>query len=170
MRAQINLDQAQVQSLLSQSLADQQVVRQRYPQAEELKIYSMNQAKTTSQAYDSWLQWNRSYVRTQEIEALLYSKKFKEVVEEAIGLVSEDFRLSNWKTLLNSTKKIVIMTIVITMLIPVIWLNKILIFNSIDKIKFFQDVKSIMDKSVINNLWCYGTSNAGKCLVTNSIV
>jgi hypothetical protein len=53
MRAQINLDQAQVQSLLSQSLADQQVVRQRYPQAEELKIYSMNQAKTTSQAYDS---------------------------------------------------------------------------------------------------------------------
>jgi hypothetical protein len=148
------------------------VVRQRYPQAEELKIYSMNQAKTTSQAYDSWLQWNRSYVRTQEIEALLYSKKFKEVVEEAIGLVSEDFRLSNWKTLLNSTKKIVIMTIVITMLIPVIWLNKILIFNSIDKIKFFQDVKSIMDKSdiKINNLRFYGTSNAGKILVANSIV
>ncbi len=28
----------------------------------------------------------------QEFEALLYSKKFKEVVEEAIGLVSEDFR------------------------------------------------------------------------------
>jgi hypothetical protein len=41
----------------------------------------------------------------QEFKALLYSKKFKEVVEEAIGLVNEDFRLSNWETLLGSNKE-----------------------------------------------------------------
>jgi hypothetical protein len=52
MRAQINLDQAQVQPLLSQLLADQQVVRKRFPQAEELQTSSLNQAKTTSQAYE----------------------------------------------------------------------------------------------------------------------
>jgi hypothetical protein len=54
----------------------------------------------------------------------------------------------------------------------VIWLNKILVYNGIDKSKFFEDVKAVMDKSVIkiNSFWFYGQSNAGKSLVANSIV
>ena len=44
-------------------------------------------------------------LRNKEFEALLYSKRFKEVVEEAIGLVSEDFRLSDWQTLLKSNEE-----------------------------------------------------------------
>jgi hypothetical protein len=109
----------------------------------------------------------------QEFEALLYSKRFKEVVEEAIGLVSEDFRLSNWKALLESSlEHCTFDDSYYDIDTSVVWLGKILAFNNIDKDKFFEDVMAVMDKSVIkiNTIWFYGPSNAGKSLVANSIV
>ena len=112
-------------------------------------------------------------VLRKEFEALLYSKRFKEVVEEAIGLVSEDFRLSDWQTLLKSNEEnCTYDDSYYDIDTSVIWLNKILTINNIDKDRFFKDVKSVMDKSVmkINTLWFYGTSNAGKSLIANSIV
>jgi hypothetical protein len=109
----------------------------------------------------------------QEFEALLYSKKFKEVVEEAIGLVSEDFRLSNWETLLNSNKEhCTYDESYYDVDTSIIWLKKILLFNGINETKFLEDVKAVMDKSLIkiNTIWFYGPSNAGKSLIANSIV
>ena len=86
----------------------------------------------------------------KEFEALLYSKRFKKVVEEAIGLVSEDFRLSNWESLLKNNKEHCSYDdSYYDIDSSVIWLKKILAFNSINEEKFFEDVKSVMDKSVI---------------------
>jgi hypothetical protein len=72
-------------------------------------------------------------LRNKEFEALLYSKRFKEVVEEAIGLVSEDFRLSDWQTLLKSNEEnCTYDDSYYDIDTSVIWLNKILTINNID--------------------------------------
>ena len=43
----------------------------------------------------------------EELEALLYSKKWKELVEESIDLVAEDFRLLSWMEIMKLNEKYV---------------------------------------------------------------
>ena len=164
--------QQQVQQCLNQQLLDQAITRQKYPPAEELQTSSSNRGKQMLAAYDSGLQSNLPYA-IKNSRRFLYSKRFKEVVEEAIGLVSEDFRLSDWQTLLKSNEEnCTYDDSYYDIDTSVIWLNKILTINNINKDRFFKDVKSVMDKSVmkINTLWFYGPSNVGKSLIANSIV
>jgi hypothetical protein len=49
---------------------------------------------------------------------------------------------------------------------------KIISFNNIDEMEFTSSVASVMDKSAmkINSIWLYGSTNAGKSLLCNSIV
>ena len=52
------------------------------------------------------------------------------------------------------------------------WFSKILSFNDIDESSFISSVASVMDKlqMKINAIWLYGSTNAGKSLLCNSIV
>jgi hypothetical protein len=81
--------------------------------------------------------------------------------------------LSNWETLLNSNKEhCTYDDSYYDVDTSIIWLKKILLFNGINETKFLEDVKAVMDKSLIkiNTIWFYGPSNAGKSLIDNSIV
>jgi len=110
----------------------------------------------------------------EELEALLYSKKWKELVEEAIDLVAEDFRLLGWIEIMDLNEKYVVYpdSQFYDVDTSIYWLKQILSFNGIELDYFIKCVVSVMDKSEmkLNSIWLSGPTNAGKSLICNSVV
>jgi hypothetical protein len=61
--------------------------------------------KSDVSQFRSWITGKQDL--RQEFEALLYSKKWKDLVDEAIDLVSEDFRVLSWTEILELNDKYV---------------------------------------------------------------
>ena len=123
----------------------------------------------------SFRQWISSKKELrEELEALLYSKKWKELVEEAIELVAEDFILLTWMEIMSLNEKYVIYpdSFFYDVDTSIILFRRILAFNSIDELSFIKSVESVLNKSEmkLNSIWLTGPTNAGKSLVCNSIV
>ena len=91
------------------------------------------------------------------MEALLYSEKWKELVEEAIDLVAADFRLLNWLEILNLNEKYVVYpdSQFYDVDTSIYLLKQILSFNGIDLDDFIKCVLSALNKSEIklNSIW-----------------
>ena len=128
--------------------------------------------KADVSAFRSWI--TRKQELREELEALLYSKKWKDLVEESVDLVSEDFRELSWSEILELNEKYVDYpdSSFYDIETSLKWFSKILSFNDIDESSFISSVASVMDKlqMKINAIWLYGSTNAGKSLLCNSIV
>lgn len=110
----------------------------------------------------------------EELESLLFSKNWKELVDEAIELVSEDFRMLSWTEIMNLNEQYVTYSesLYYDIDTSLVWLRKILAFNGIEEATFIKSVNSVMNKTdmKINSIWLFGATNAGKSLICNSIV
>lgn len=123
----------------------------------------------------SFRQWLSSKKELrEEFEALLFSKKWKELIAEVTELVSEDFRILEWDKimLLNEKFQEFKTDKYYDVETSLIWLSKILEFNNINKEEFVSNVKKVVDKIEMkkNSFWLFGDTNAGKSLIANSIV
>ena len=128
--------------------------------------------KADVSSFRTWI--NGKQDLREELEALLYSKKWKELVEESIELVAEDFRILTWMEIINLNEKYVDYpdSSFYDIDTSLMWFSKILSFNNINEEAFIRNVSSIMDKKdmKVNSLWLFGSTNGGKSLLCNSIV
>ena len=128
--------------------------------------------KADVSSFRTWI--NGKQDLREELEALLYSKKWKELVEESIELVAEDFRILTWMEIINLNEKYVDYpdSSIYDIDTSLMWFSKILSFNNVNEEAFIRNVSSIMDKKdmKVNSLWLFGSTNSGKSLLCNSIV
>lgn len=110
----------------------------------------------------------------EEYEELVFSKKWKELVDEVMLLGQEDFRRKSWEDLLEINSKTMSFdeSVYLDVEESYTWVVKILIHNEIDEQQFFNTVYQVMNKQnpKLNCLWIMGDSNAGKSLICNSII
>ena len=109
----------------------------------------------------------------EEYEELVYSKRWKELVDDVVIIAAGDFLKSSWKEILTLNMEQISWDPDIYYDVPTskLWLEKILNWNSISMDNFTMDITNIIDKKFpkINSLWLQGPSNAGKSLLLNSI-
>lgn len=110
----------------------------------------------------------------EEYEEFVYSKKWKELVDDAILIMSEDFIQKKWEEILKINNQFMHFdeTFYYGINESINWLKQILLHNSISFENFVEDVKLVMNKDLmkINGIWLWGATNAGKSLIANSIV